>query len=63
MSANGYGDSSQTNITVVAGETTTVDFELTPAQPLDILLYAGVAAAIIIIAGIAVYILKVRKPT
>jgi len=64
VSANGYEDSSQTNITVVAGETTTVDFELTPAQPLDILPYAGVAAAaIIIIAGIAVYILKVRKPT
>jgi len=64
VSANGYEDSSQTNITVVAGETTTVDFELTPAQPLDILLYAGVAAAaIIVIAGIAVYILKVRKPT
>jgi hypothetical protein len=63
-SANGYEDSSQTNITVVAGETTTVDFELTPTQPLDILLYAGVAAAaIIVIAGIAIYILKVRKPT
>jgi len=66
-SANGYEDSSQTDITVVAGQTTTVDFELTPsepAQPLNIILYAGVAAvAIIIIAGIAIYILKVRKPT
>ena len=64
VSANGYEDSSQTSVTVVAGETTTVNFELTPAQPLNILLYGGVAAvAIIIIAGIAVYILKVRKPT
>jgi hypothetical protein len=63
-SANGYPTSSQTNITVVAGETTTVNLELTPTQPLNILTYVGVAAAaIIIIAGIAVYILKIRKPT
>jgi len=64
VSANGYKDSSQTNITVVAEETTPLDFELTPIQPLNILLYAGVAAtAIIIIAAIAVYVLKFRKPT
>jgi len=66
-SAEGYESSVKTNITVVAGETTSVDFELTSAvsaQPLDILLYAGVAAvAIIIIAGITVYIFKVRKQT
>jgi len=64
VSANGYEDASQPNITVIAGETTTVNFELTPIQPLNILLYAGVAAiAIIIIAAITVYALKIRKPT
>ena len=63
VSANGYEDASQPNITVIAGETTTVNFELTPIQPLNILLYAGVAAiAIIIIAAIAFYTLKIRKP-
>ena len=63
-SANGYQTSSSTNITVSAGEPTTVDFELKPAQPPNILLYAGAAAvAIVIIAGVAVYTLKVRKPT
>ncbi|UCE16292.1 MAG: carboxypeptidase regulatory-like domain-containing protein [Candidatus Bathyarchaeota archaeon] len=62
--ANGYKNSSKTNITVVANETTSVDFELTPIQPLNILLYAGVAAiAIIITVTIAVYLLKFRKPT
>ena len=64
VSADGYEDSSNTDITVVAEETTPVDFELTPIQPLNILLYAGVAAiAIIVVAAIAVYFLKVRKPT
>ena len=65
VSADGYKSSSQTDITVVAEATTTVNFELTPALSINILLYAGVAAVaiIIIIAGIAVYILKVRKPT
>jgi len=63
VSANGYEGASKPNITVIAGETTTVNFELTPIQPLNILLYAGVAAmAIIIIAAIAFYTLKIRKP-
>jgi len=63
VSMDGYEDSSNTDITVVSEETTPVDFELTPIQPLNILLYAGAAAiAIIIIAAIAVYFLKVRKP-
>ncbi len=65
-SADGYEDSSKTGVTVVAGETTPVDFELTPIQRAsqNILLYVGVAAiAIIIVAAIAVYLLKVRKPT
>ena len=63
-SADGYESSSQTDIIVTAGNTTQVDFELTPAQPPNILyfLYAGVAAIAIIIAAIAIYILKVRKP-
>ena len=62
VSADGYQNSSQTDVTVVAGETTIVDFELTPSQPLNLLLYAGVAAiAIIGMAAIAVYIIKVRK--
>jgi len=61
-SKDGYESSTKT-VLVVAGETTPVDFELTPVQPLNILLYAGVAAiAIIIIATITVYILKIRKP-
>jgi len=57
--------------TSLTGEANTDDNTLTygtvtiskPAA-LDILIYAGVAAAaIIVIAGIAIYILKVRKPT
>ena len=64
VSMDGYDDSSNTDITVVSEEMTPVNFELTPIQPLNILLYAGVAAiAIIVVAAIAVYFLKVRKPT
>jgi len=64
VSADGYKDSSKTNIAVGAEEAKIVDFELKPIQPLNILLYAGVAAvAIIVIAGIGVYFLKFRKPT
>jgi len=64
VSADGYQSSSQTDITVTAGETTIADFELTPVQPLNLLLYAGVAAvATVFIAGTAVYIFKIRKPT
>jgi len=64
VSMNGYKDSSKTDITVGAEEAKIVDFELTPIQPLNILLYAGVAAiAIVIIGAIAVYFLKFRKPT
>ncbi len=63
-SADGYDDSSKTDITVVAEETTPVDFELTPTQSQNILLYAGVAAiAIVIVAAVAVYFLRVRKPS
>jgi len=62
-SADGYKSSTRANITVVAGEMTPVNFELTPVQPLNILLYAGAAAvAIIIVATMAIYTLKVRKP-
>jgi len=62
VSADGYEDSSET-ITVTAGETKTLDFTLKPVQPLNILLYAGVAAIVIgIVAAIAVYNFRVRKP-
>jgi len=62
-SAEGYESFTKTNIAVVAGETTPVDFELTPVQPLNILLYAGAAAiVIVVVATIVVYILKVKKP-
>jgi len=62
-SADGYKNSTITNIAVVAGETTQVDFELTPVQPLNILIYVGAAAiAIIVVVATAIYIFKVRKP-
>jgi len=61
-SADGYEISSET-ITVTAGETETLDFTLKPIQPLDILPYAGAAAIIIgIVATLAVYIFRFRKP-
>ncbi len=62
VSVNGYKSASEPNITVPAGETTTVDFELTPIQSTNFLLYAGVAAiAMIVIAAIAVYIARGRR--
>jgi len=62
-SKDGYQSVSKTDITVDAGETTTENFDLTPVQPPDIIPYIGIAVVIIIIIGIAVYMLKIRKPT
>jgi hypothetical protein len=63
VSAEGYESSSDT-ITVTAGGTTSFNVALTPVQPPDILPYVGGAAiAIIIVTAIAIYLLKVRKPT
>lgn len=63
---DGYQSSSSTNVVVVARETITVDFELepTPTSNLsDILLYAAIIIiAIAVIAGIAVYLRKTRRP-
>jgi len=62
VSAGGYEGSSQNNIIVIAGQTTTINFGLTSVQPPNLLLYGGFAAvAIVIIVGMAVYILKFRK--
>jgi len=61
-SATGYPTVSKSDITVFTEEATTVDFELTPVQQLNILLYAALTVvAIITVAGIAVYILRIRK--
>jgi hypothetical protein len=63
VSAEGYESSSDT-ITVTAGETTSFNVAITPVQPPNILPYVGGAAiAIIIVTAIAIYLLKVRKPT
>ena len=59
VSMGGYESSSETDISVVAGTTTTVDFTLRPSEPLNILLYAAaIIVVIIVIAGIVVYIRK-----
>jgi hypothetical protein len=64
VSADGYQSSSETDVHVVAGATTTVDFMLKPNEPLNILLYAAAAVGIIIvIAGTAVYLRKRKKTT
>jgi hypothetical protein len=65
-SADGYEDSSET-ITLTAEEGETLNFALNPVQPPvqppNILLYAGAAAIIIgIVATLAVYIFRFRKP-
>jgi uncharacterized GH25 family protein len=62
VTADGYEESSQTGIIVEAVESTTVNFELTPVQPPNILLYAALAVvATIVIAGVAIYLRKVKK--
>jgi len=62
VSADGYEESSRTGMIVEAGESTTVSFELTPIQPTNILLYIALAVvAIVVIAGVAIYFLKVKK--
>lgn len=62
VSAGGYEGSSQNNIIVIAGKATTINFELKSVQPPNLLLYGGFAlVAIVIIVGMAVYILKFRK--
>jgi uncharacterized membrane protein len=64
--AEGYENSSKTDIVVNVGETTTVNFELiqtSTVQPPDNSLYIALAvvAVIIIVAGIAIYLFKVKK--
>jgi len=64
VSANGYESSSETDVNVIAGATTTVDFKLTAVQPSNIFLYAAAGiGVIIVIAGTAVYLRKGRKTT
>ena len=62
VTADGYEESSRTGIVVEAGESTTVSFNLTPIQPTNILPYIALAAmAIVAVAGIAIYFLKIKK--
>lgn len=62
VTADGYEGSSRTGIVVEAGESTAVSFSLTPIQPANILPYIALAAvAIVVIAGIAIYFLKIKK--
>jgi uncharacterized membrane protein len=63
VSANGYESSSETDVAVVAGATTTVGFMLRPNQPLNILPYAAALVIIVVIVGAAVYIQKRKKTT
>jgi len=64
VSAEGYESSSKTDVNVVAGATTTVDFELTPIQRSNIFLYAAAVVGVItVIAGTAVYLRKGKKTT
>lgn len=63
VSKDGYESSSKTNITVVTGDTTTVDFELTPTPGIPWYLYVAAAGVVaIIIVGVAFYFLRIRKP-
>jgi Carboxypeptidase regulatory-like domain/CARDB len=62
VSADGYEESSRTGIAVIAGESTPVNFSLTPIQPTNMLPYLALAAmAIVAVACIAIYFLKIRK--
>jgi hypothetical protein len=62
VTADGYEESSRTGIVVEAGESTTLNFDLTPVQTTNILPYIAVAAvALIAVAGIAIYFLKIKK--
>lgn len=67
VSADGYEESSQTGILVNAGRSTVVNFELTPvvesqAQAPDLSIYIALAVvAVVVLAGVAIYFLKVRK--
>jgi hypothetical protein len=62
-SKDGYENSSKTNITVITGNTTTVDFELTPTQGIPWYLYVAAAGVVAIITvAIAFYFLRIRKP-
>jgi len=59
---DGYENSSIADVVVIAGQTTTVDFELTPKQTSDIFMYVLIVVAVIIaIAGIALLLRKMRK--
>jgi len=66
VSAAGYDESSETGVIVTAGQSTTLNFELTAVQHAteqpDMTIYIVLAVvAVIIIAGVAIYLLKFRK--
>jgi len=62
-SKDGYESSSKT-VTVIAGQTTTADFELKSTPQSNIFLYAAaVVVVIIVIVGIALYLRKGKKAT
>jgi hypothetical protein len=62
VSASGYESSSETDVNVVAGATTTVNFVLEPSEPSNILLYAAAAIVIgVFVTGTAVYLRKRKK--
>ena len=63
VSKDGYESSSETNITVITGNTTTVDFELTPTPGIPWYLYVAAAGVVaIIMVAVAFYFLRIRKP-
>jgi hypothetical protein len=60
-SKDGYETYSNSNVVVTAGQTTTLNFELTQ-KPQDITLYAAIGIIVIIVlSGIAIYLLRTRK--
>jgi len=60
-SKDGYQSSSSTNVVVTAGQTRTLNFQLT-AKPTDIIPYVAIVViVIVVIVGIALYLRKTRK--
>jgi hypothetical protein len=61
-SKDGYETYSNSNVVVTAGQTTTLSFRIIP-KPQDITQYVAIAiiAIIVVIAGVAVYLLRTRK--
>jgi hypothetical protein len=62
VSASGYKNSSKTDVNVVSGATTTVNFTLEPNEQPNILLYAAAAIGIaVVLIGALVYLRKRKK--